>query len=91
MRRPVSTLDILAAVSALIAAGGAVTYWGGRLARGLETLTQTVDSMRAEIQGHHAVSSAHSERLVKLEIRVDDHRERIRVLEGTERASGGRA
>lgn len=68
--------SMLVQVCTIAGGVGAVTYWGGRIARSSENLGDAVAKLTAEL---HELATRHNE-----------HGERLARLEGQERA-GGRA
>lgn len=67
-------LEVLLAVGSIIGAAAAVTYWGGRISRSVETIAEQITALRSDIQ-------AHATRLDKHADKLENHGQRISVVE----------
>lgn len=76
MSEGIVSWSMLTQVASIAGAVGALTYWGGRIARSSESVAGTVEHLAGELR--------------TLAARQGEHGERIARLEGHERA-GGRA
>jgi len=67
-------IELLLALGSVIGAAAAVTYWGGRISRSVETIAEQITALRGDIQAHSSKLDKHADRL-------DDYGQRIAVVE----------
>jgi hypothetical protein len=67
-------LEMLLAVGSIIGAAAAVTYWGGRISRSVETIAEQITALRSDIVAHSGRLERHAQKL-------EDHGQRLAVVE----------
>jgi hypothetical protein len=67
----VNILELLMAVGTVIGAAGAVTYWGGRIARSVEQIAEQITALRTDVSTHAHALREHGERIARVETRQE--------------------
>lgn len=67
-------IEILIQVCTIASAVGAITYWGGRIARSSEALGDRVGELSEAIKGLGSVQAEHGERIARVEARQEARR-----------------
>lgn len=67
-------LEVVLGLGSILGAAAAVTYWGGRISRSVETIAEQITALRTDIQAHAGRLDKHADRL-------NDHGERLSVVE----------
>lgn len=64
-------VELLMAVGTVIGAAGAVTYWGGRIARSVEQIAEQITAIRTDVSTHARALHEHGERIARVETRQE--------------------
>jgi hypothetical protein len=64
-------MQLALAIGSIVGAAGAVTYWGGRIARSVEQIAEQIAALRTDISAHSGIISEHGERIARVETRQE--------------------
>ena len=68
------TWEFLVALGTIAGAAGAITYWGGRIARSVEQVVEGLGALRTDLSTHASTLSEHGERITAVETRQEVRR-----------------
>lgn len=68
------TWEFLVALGTIAGAAGAITYWGGRIARSVEQVVEGLGALRTDLSTQASTLSEHGERITAVETRQEVRR-----------------
>lgn len=68
------TWELLVALGTIAGAAGAITYWGGRIARSVEQVVDGLAALRSDLSVQSAKVADHGEKIAALQARQEAHR-----------------
>lgn len=68
------TWEFLVALGTIAGAAGAITYWGGRIARSVEQVVEGLQALRTDLNNHTTTLAEHGERITAVETRQEVRR-----------------